>query len=77
MDALNRYPSVLHRGRKRKTIDRLVPHRRVLAGQIVIHCFRALDELLLEKAEKTPLDIASCFVRTYWTGNEWMACMAQ
>jgi hypothetical protein len=35
-----------------------------------------LDEQQLVKAEKTLLDIASCFARTYRMGNEWMADMA-
>ena len=76
VDAVNRYLSVLDRGRKRRPINTLVPHRRILVGQIVINCIWALDEQQLEKAEKTLLDIASCYVRTYRMGNEWMADMA-
>ena len=76
VDAVNRYLSVLNRGRKRKPIDTIVPHRKILVGQIVIHCIWALDEQQLVKAEKTLLDIASCFARTYRMGNEWMADMA-
>ena len=67
VDAVNRYLSVLNRGRKRKPIDTIVPHRKILVGQI---------EQQLVKAEKTLLDIASCFARTYRMGNEWMADMA-
>ncbi len=76
VDAVNRYLSVLNRGRKRKPIDSLVPHRKILVGQIIIHCIWALDKQQLEKAEKTLLDIATFFVRTYRIGNEWMADMA-
>ena len=76
VDAVNRYLSILNRGRKRKPINTLVPHRKILVGQIVIHCIWTLDEQQLEKAEKTLLEIASCFVRTYRIGNEWMADMA-
>ena len=76
VDAVNRYLSVLDRGRKRRSINTLVPHRRILVGQIVINCIWALDEQQLEKAEKTLLDIVSCYVRTYRIGNEWVADMA-
>ena len=59
VDAVNRYLSVLNRGRKRKPIDTIVPHRKILVGQIVIHCIWALDEQQLVKAEKTLLEPSS------------------
>lgn len=75
-DAVNRYLSVLNRGRKRKPINTLIPHREIMVGQVVIHCIRALDEQQLNKAEKALHDIASFFARTYRIGNDWMADMA-
>lgn len=76
VDAVNRYLSVLNRGRKRRPINTLIPHREILVGQIVIHSIRQLDEQQLNKAEKALLDIASFYARTYRIGNDWMADMA-
>ena len=76
VDAVNRYLSILNRGRKRKPINTLVPHRIILVGQIVIHCIRALDEQQIDKAEKALIDIASLYARTYRIGNDWIADMA-
>ena len=76
MDAVNRYLSILNRGRKRRPINTLIPHREILVGQIVIHSIRQLDEQQLNKAEKALLDIASFYARTYRIGNDWMADMA-